>query len=446
MSIKLDFSPDVTDLNREICEKYWLRKDSSKRHTYVYKTKDISDEYGLKTKQLLDVVSANCCIIFLDSTCIDCSKIHTCHGRTQLAQANLKDWRCGECTEAQNQARLAMYIEQAAEQRHIEDMRLQEAAEFAGRYRRTQLSSIPPISSLDFVDKLLLAALVESIGMSDAHRSFSRSSDVIRPLSPHLSMDASIIAHLSKQNILLLSDKHGSNHITPNTFDIDYYEAFFDIAYSADDLVKLVIDVKSMKNTTGLTHDSHFLFWCKQTQFYECVYYLQELSSANNLYPAISSKMINLLKTCLERHSVATVYYLIYKSVESAALFAKKSNITMKHASNTVIGNIERIFHRVDSGEWSANQSYRTNSQAVSAMSNMFFDHVFGVKNCGFDCELDDLIYDFRDRDRERDRQEYKQKMHHEQEQQDQKKQESSSVNYSTFGITSKGNYSVKFN
>ncbi|MGE6438273.1 hypothetical protein ACQKDA_06495 [Psychrobacter sp. NPDC078370] len=90
------------------------------------------------------------------------------------------------------------------------------------------------------------------------------------------------------------------------------------------------------------------------------------------------------------------MHYIIWKSVESAAAYVQKPGITRRHASNSIAGNIERVFGKIHSGSWNRNKSFRDASHPQSAMAKVFFDYVFGVDDCSFHYTIDELFSPYR--------------------------------------------------
>lgn len=153
-----------------------------------------------------------------------------------------------------------------------------------------------------------------------------------------------------------------------------------------------MVGAKSKKNISALIANSQFEGWCQQIQLGECLSYLITRSKLNNLAPPIGDKLISLLKACLAECSVSIMHYIIYKSVESAAAYVQKPNITRKHASNSISGNIERVFGKISSGSWHSNKSFRDANHLQSAIAKVFFDYVFGIEDCGFHYTLNELF------------------------------------------------------
>ena len=279
------------------------------------------------------------------------------------------------------------YLEYRLEQKRLEEERKQVALEYINHYRGTQLTEAPPVTELNEVDKLLLAATMESLGAENLKTTISLRDNISLFLSPFFGLDQKILHHLFKLNILLLAPEESYEYVSVNEeqeLEIDYYHATFEFAYETNDLTKIMVDAKSKKNISALVSTTQFEMWCQQIQLGECISYLITRSKLNNLAPPIGDKLISLLRACLAECSVSVMHYIIYKAVESAAAYMQKPNITRKHASNSISGNIERVFGKIASGSWHPNQSYRDASHPQSAMAKVFFDYVFGIEDCGF--------------------------------------------------------------
>ena len=214
-------------------------------------------------------------------------------------------------------------------------------------------------------------------------------------MSPFFGLDEHILHHLFKLNLLLLAPEESYDYVNVNSkraLEIDYHQVNFEFAYGNDDLTKAMLDAKSKKNISSLVANPQFESWCQQIQLGECLSYLITRSKINDLAPSIGDKLVSLLRVCLAECSVSVMHYIIYKAVESAAAFVQKPNITRKHASNSISGNIERVFSKISSGSWYPNKSYRDASHPQSAMAKVFFDYVFGIEDCGFHYTLDELF------------------------------------------------------
>lgn len=110
----------------------------------------------------------------------------------------------------------------------------------------------------------------------------------------------------------------------------------------------------------------------------------------------MGDKLVSIFRACLAECSVSTMHYIIWKSVENAAAYLQKPGITRRHASNSIAGNIERVFGRIYSGSWSHNSAYRDFGHPQSAMAKIFFDYIFKVNDGGFHYTIDELLSPYR--------------------------------------------------
>lgn len=395
---KLEYQSDITETNKLICERYWLR-EGDKRSGFIYTCKEIGQEFDVKHQDIPSIVKINAHLVVLDCQCIDCGTTKVCYTRSQLTRLDLIRWRCDDCREALEKRMDQEYLEYRLKQDRLAEEKRQTALEYINQCRSIQLSSIPSVTELNDVDKLLLAATVESIGADNLRNTVSLHDNLSLSLSPFSRLDEEILQHLFNRNLLILAPENSYEYVTINEekeLEIDFYQAIFEFAYSIENLTEILINAKSKKNTSALVADSQFKSWCEKLQLGECLSYLITRSRLNYLAPPIGEKLISILRSCLAECSVSTMHYIIWKSVENAAAYVQKPGITRKHASNSVSGNIERVFNKIYSGSWSHNKSFRDASHPQSAMAKIFFDYVFAVDDGGFHHTLDELFSPYR--------------------------------------------------
>lgn len=398
MKTKLEYQSGITEINKLICERYWLR-EGDKRSGFIYTCKEIGQDFGFKHQDIPSIVKANAHLVVLNCQCIDCGTTKICYTRSQLIRLNPIGWRCDDCWEALQKRRDQEYLEYRIKQNRLAEERRQATLEYINQCRNIQLSSIPSMTELNDVDKLLLAATVESIGAESLKTTVSLRDNLSLPLSPFYKLDKKILNHLFNRNLLILASESNYEYVTINEeqkLEIDFYQATFAFAYSIEELTKIMLNAKSRKDVSALVADKKFKSWCEQVQLGECLSYLTTRSRLNDLAPPISDKLSSIFRACLAEYSVSIMHYMIYKAVESAAAYVQKPNITRKHASNSISGNIERVFGKIYSGSWNRNKSFRDASHPQSAMVKVFFDYVFGVEDGGFHYTIDELFSPYR--------------------------------------------------
>ncbi|MFK3990661.1 hypothetical protein ACI2JM_10125 [Psychrobacter sp. NPDC064578] len=394
MKTEVEYEKNITYINKLICEKYWSR-ESDKRSGFIYTCKEIGREFGFKHQDIPSTVKGNAHLVVLDCQCIVCGKTKICHTRSQLIQLSIDSWRCDECWDTLQEKREREYLEYRLQQKRLKEEQRQSAVNYIKDYKNSQSTEVPSITTLNEVDRFLLAATIESLGAESLETTISLRDNLSLPLSPFFRLDQKILHHLFKLNLLLLTPEESYEYISVNEeqeLEIDYYQATFEFAYNTNDLTEIMVDAKARKNINSLVVNTQFEMWCQQIQLGECLSYLITRSKLNNLAPPIGEKLVSLLRACLAECSVSVMHYIIYKAVESAAAYVQKPNITRKHASNSISGNIERIFGKISSGSWHRNKSFRDVSHPQSAMAKVFFDYVFGIEDCGFHYTLDELF------------------------------------------------------
>ena len=398
MKTKLEYQSDITEINKLICERYWLR-EGDKRSGFIYTCKEIGQEFNIKHQDIPSIVKINAHLVVLDCQCIDCGKTKICYTRSQLTRLDTIRWRCDDCWEALQKRRDQEYLEYRLEQKYLEEERRHAVLKYVNDYRGTQLAEVPSVTELNEIDRLLLAATVKSLGADNLRNTVSLRDNLSLPLSPFSKLDEEILQHLFNRNLLILASENSYEYVTINEekeLEIDFYQAIFEFAYSIENLTEILINAKSKKNTSALVADSQFKSWCEKLQLGECLSYLITRSRLNYLAPPIGDKLISILRACLAECSVSTMHYVIWKSVENAAAYVQKPGITRRHASNSISGNIERVFSKISSGSWHTNKSFRDASHPQSAMAKVFFDYVFGIDDGGFYHTLDELFSPYR--------------------------------------------------
>ena len=400
MKTKLEYQPGIADTTKLICEKYWLMRHN-KPNEFVHTCQEIGQAFGFRPNDISNIAKTNSHLVVLDSQCIDCDKIHICHNRVQFNQLTLGSWRCDLCWKALSKRTVQAQplLEKPVEKENLEEEQKQAFLEYVNSYRTTQLTGIPSVTTLNEVNKLLLAATVESLGAEDLKTTISLHDIQSLPLSPIFLLDEHLLQHLFELNLLLLVPEDNFEYININEeqeLEINYQRATFEFAYDTDDLNKVMIAAKSKKDIHALVADNQFRICCKNIQLGECLNYLTTRSRLNNLDPSITEKFLSVFKSCLAENSVSVMHYVIYRAVEMAAKSSQKSNTTQKNPSTSISSNIERVFGQISTGVCRRHDFLRDDSHPQSAMAKLFFDYVFGIEDGGFYYTLDELFNPYR--------------------------------------------------
>lgn len=396
MKTEVKYQPDITDKNKELCEKYWLREKENKT-SYVFTCQSLSKQYGLKQSEITNIVRDNAYLKVLDCQCLDCGITSECKTRFELTNLDTDSWRCDACLKAYKEQQEKEWREYLLEQERLEQERQKAVIDGLNNYRAEQESAIPTLEKLSLIDKLLLIAIVESLGSDNLKTTLSLTDNLERPLSPLYTMDETILEHLFKTNILLLNPMDSLDYadITESgeiDLNLDYSQATFDFAYGVNDITSLRVEVKEQKTINELIDNVVFKDWCENIQLAECVSYLIERARVNGLTAPLGEKMMSLLKASLTTYSVTELISLIWMAVESASSYSNKPNITNKHASNSIYTILQSNIDKVSNGVWKRKTFNRDTNLRESAIAKVFFDDVFKVHDGSFKYRLDELF------------------------------------------------------
>lgn len=395
MKTAIEYQPNITDENKTLCEKYWLREKDNKT-SYVFTCKSLSNEYGLKRSEITNIVRDSAYLKVLDCLCLDCGVMSECKTRFDLTNLDIENWRCDNCLKAYEKQQEKEWRDYLLEQERLEQERQHAIIESLDKYRSEQEGATPALEELGLIDKLLLMAVVESLGSDNLKTTLSLTDNLQRPLSPLYTMDERILEHLFKANILLLNPMDSLNYASITEtgkidINLDYSQAIFDFSYDTNDITSLRVTVKEQKTINDVINNLAFKDWCENIQLAECLSYLIERARINSLAPPLGDKMMSLLQANLTTYSVAELYSLIWMAVESASSYSNKPNITNKHASNSVYTILQSNIDKVSSGIWKRKTFNRDTNLPKSAITKVFFDDVFKTSDCGFRSRLDEL-------------------------------------------------------
>ena len=65
MKTKLEYQSDITETNKLICERYWLR-EGDKRSGFIYTCKEIGQEFDVKHQDIPSIVKINSHLVVLE--------------------------------------------------------------------------------------------------------------------------------------------------------------------------------------------------------------------------------------------------------------------------------------------------------------------------------------------------------------------------------------------
>ena len=352
MKTKVAYKLDITEDAKNICDKYWLRIKNNSKNPFIYSCKEIGDEFGLTYREITRIAEDNAYLTILDCRCVNCSTAKICCNRAEFISPYLDSWECENCYLK------AFYRRQQDSRRDGNESALQQQLikenSFINQlmqFRQTQLYSVPSLGDIDIIDHYLLVAVLTCLGTDNLRSTISLSDNLDTQLSPSYSLDTKILDRLMRKNLLLVNIENSYDYVHANEdclLQFDLFKMTFDFAYSPDQLQKLIIDSKYDSSKKILMHNFEYKECCQNIQLEECVSYLTYCSKNNNLAPIVGAKMASLLNTYLLNYSVSEIYFIIWEGVERASSYCNKPNIDKMRASNSIYGNIQKMYEKID--------------------------------------------------------------------------------------------------
>ena len=397
MKTKVAYKLDITEDAKTICDKYWLRIKNNTKNPFIYSCKEIGDEFGLTYREITRIAEDNAYLTILDCRCVNCSTAKICCNRAEFISPYLDSWECENCYLK------AFYRRQQDSRRDGNESALQQQLikenSFINQlmqFRQTQLYSVPSLGDIDIIDHYLLVAVLTCLGTDNLRSTISLSDNLNIPLSPSYSLDAKILDRLMRKNLLLVNIENSYDYVHANEdclLQFDLFKMTFDFAYSPDQLQKLIIDSKDDLSKKKLIHNPEYKEWCQDIQLEECVSYLTYCSNNNNnLAPIVGAKMASLLNTYLLNYSVSEICCIIWEGVERASSYCNKPNIDKMRASNSIYGNIQKMYEKIDNQLIENKKCSRDDTHPKSVLTRTFFDEIHGIEDCGFRHTVDDLL------------------------------------------------------
>ncbi|WP_191978475.1 hypothetical protein [Apilactobacillus kunkeei] len=132
--------------------------------------------------------------------------------------------------------------------------------------------------------------------------------------------------------------------------------------------------------------DVNFCFdlW-RNISLLECKEYLiNELQKVGFTSFVPGDKTNAVILHLLDNFSAAEITGFIHNKVTNAVRYYSESNISKKHAANTVISNLETVGEKAIANNWDVTKYHRDYNLKISELSKMFFNYVLEIADEGF--------------------------------------------------------------
>lgn len=251
-------------------------------------------------------------------------------------------------------------------------------------YTTTDIDKVK-YENLSASSKIFLSALLHA-GLNEEADKISGPNIVENKLSPTKEFDQIILDHLLSRDIILIDPMSPIDAFPIDAFPDKYY--VFKVNY----LVNIETGSKGLgyleyPDRTDIIqqHKEECLGMWRQIALYECLEYLVEQMNEAKFDFNPKDKTRLVINHLIEDYSIGQIWNLIYGSVNNAAAWYQKSNVTKKHAANSVVTTLNNRGDRAKAENWKLNPYHRSYNNKLSQLSMVFFDSILQIGNDGFE-------------------------------------------------------------
>lgn len=238
--------------------------------------------------------------------------------------------------------------------------------------------------NLSATAKIFLSALLHA-GLNERATKISGPKIAESKLSPTSEFDKNIVKRLSEENAILVDPDSPIEAFSADEFPKYYY--IYDVNYLINidtDSIE-ISDLEYPDRDEIIKHKEECLELWKQLALYECLEYLvgQMKKAKFEFNPQEKTKLV--INHLIEEYSIGQIRNLIYGSVNNAAAWYQKSNVSRNHAANSVITTLNNRGDKAKVENWHLKPYQRSYGTKTSQLSMVLFDGILQLGNRGYE-------------------------------------------------------------
>lgn len=237
---------------------------------------------------------------------------------------------------------------------------------------------------LSVTSKIFLSALLHA-GLNNEATKILGEKISENKLSPTNEFDRIILEHLLSKNIILVDPMSPLDAFPSENFSNEYY--IFKVNYLLNvETESGELDFLEYPDRSDIIrYKEECLGVWKQIALYECLEYLvSQMKEARFTFnPQKKTRMV--INHLIEQYSIGQIWNLIYGSVNHAAAWYQKSDVTKKHAANSVITTLNNRGDRAQAENWNLKPYHRSYDNKLSQISMVFFDGILQIGTKGYE-------------------------------------------------------------
>lgn len=372
LSIRVEFAPEIDDFYREICAKYWqLASDDS----FIYTVPKIAKEFRLRNNDILWAVSSSCFAFLENVRCDVCDMAMPVKNRTALARINIdKEWTCQDCVD---EARAS-----------------EEQAIFRLLYEELEKALKEPlcIGKLCIDDLVNILALIRACGNESLEFINAYETGTRVQIGFSYEYDLDLLERMYERRLISIRPGTNPSYIELNDemtgikFHLNMVDWIIPHDTWESGLTHLVGMLERSLKEAVASPDRREELDVTITKYcvHECLGFIDYMLRDHNLPFRAGEKTRLVLEKLLQEFSVSQIYCLIWRASKDAAAFYQRGGVAKSHASNTLVGSIERAGERALANNWDIKSFRRNYSLPQSEASRVLFNFALGTDDGGF--------------------------------------------------------------
>ena len=332
-----------------------------------------------------------------DKTCPNCGLPMLIKRKSKSASpycSNAINEYCGGCGHKNNSYCNCEYCnkkrqEYALEQEKERNRTIQLKRELIEELYDTGKYELINVEDITFTQRIYLGALLR-LALDEDMVVINPLVSVEKKLAPTIDFTIEIIKELSRKMIIIVNPQSPID-----AFVADPKTSEFPSVYYIDRVSHLInlnvyenynegiANLINPKELNEKDKDEALLLW-KRIALEECLeYFSYQMDKVGfNFNPG--DKTITVLEDLLEHFSTSQIYGIIFRSIANATKWYQESQVSKKHAANSVIGGCQRYGERAIIGNWELTKYNRITDCPQSMLSEFFFNRVAGIGDLGF--------------------------------------------------------------
>jgi tetratricopeptide (TPR) repeat protein len=369
--VSLRFPDGATTRELELAQQYWAWSDPG---IWTHSLKELSSRFGKPASKVKDAVFRSSWAMSATITCTGCAKPYVYTGRQdyEARSASKTTFSCPSCVQQQETQRKAN-----AEAVMISRRRVVQA--------HFEMSALPAVqvSQLSLEEAVNLLSIVRA-GANEDMRSIEPMQSYIEKLGPSHEFSRDMVNGLYQKKLLVVHPASSPSAFAwadelPVSVNADQVHWGIPMGGPQLSFVAFVDKLEGMFRGGPTSWPEHWreeteLLWRKIT-LAEAIRHLHLCMSDHSFQITVGEKTLAVMRTLIERFTLAQVWGIIWANTEKAAAYyqRERAKISRNQAANSVVSRFQSYADRAIAEGWDPYAARRDRRTEQPVVSQVFF-------------------------------------------------------------------------